>query len=129
MALMHGPGHVHAERDLLSDVRCFGTRTEGPPCPHSVARRAADREVRVIALRPEVAEVLRRPVTGTGGFQTLFRRMQAGLRGCILRVDSGTSTAWSRSPRDGGRLGGYQGRAEAVSPACSIGTPSSSLAG
>jgi hypothetical protein len=79
----------------------------------ALARRAADREVRVIALRPEVAEVLRRPVNGTGGFQTLFRRLQAGLKGCILRVDTrDLDRLVALASRR--RTGGYQGRAEAV---------------
>jgi hypothetical protein len=84
---------------------------------NSVARRAAEEpRLRVIALRPEAAALVRRPVTGQGGFQTLFRRIQAGLRGCILRVEERDLDRLVKlsTGAAGKRLGGYQARAEAV---------------
>lgn len=89
------------------------------PLGFAVARALAEAPppaVRQIALLPATATIVRRPVVGRGGFQTLFRRIQAGLSGTVLTVSQADIDALVRmaSGPAGRRLGGFQHRAKAL---------------
>lgn len=66
-----------------------------------------------VQLRPETAEMLRRPINGDGGFQRLMRRIQAGLAGTRLTVDGADLDALIRATR-GVDCGGFQRRAREI---------------
>lgn len=67
---------------------------------------------RVVLLRYLSVALLRRPVVGRGGFQSLLRRLQAGLRGRALTV---TDADLDRLVRYcAGPVGGFQRRLRAV---------------
>lgn len=89
------------------------------PLGFAVARALAEAPppvVRQIVLLPATAAIVRRPVVGRGGFQTLFRRIQGGLVGNVLTVAQADLDALVRlgSGAAGRRLGGYQHRAKAL---------------
>lgn len=79
--------------------------------PTTAQKRATDSPIRVLAIPPHVAAMVQKPITGRGGFQTLFRRIQAGLRGCILRLDERDLDRLV-GLASSGKTGGYQQRAE-----------------
>lgn len=66
-----------------------------------------------VLLRPETADMLRRPIRGDGGFQSLMRRIQLGLRGRELRVEDADLDALMRATR-GTKAGGFQRRARDI---------------
>lgn len=77
------------------------------------ARRATD--VRTVRLRAISLDLLQKPVTGKGGFQSLMRRLQQGLdlEGPTLTVTVGdvdTLIGYCQRPR----AGGFQRRLWAV---------------
>lgn len=67
----------------------------------------------VIPLTRREVAVLRRPVVGHGGYQSLLRRVQRGLRGHALSISSSDLDALVRAVAVDKR-GGFQRRAEAV---------------
>lgn len=66
-----------------------------------------------VLLRPETADMLRRPIRGDGGFQSLMRRIQLGLRGRMLLVEDADVDALLRATR-GKHIGGFQRRARDI---------------
>lgn len=69
--------------------------------------------LRVIPLAPQTAAMLARPINGRGGFQSLMRRIQGGLRGQQLTVDQADLDALVRHVR-GAHVGGFQRRAREI---------------
>lgn len=69
--------------------------------------------MKTILLRAESLELLGRPVVGRGGFQSLMRRLQAGLRGRVLTLSTKDLDALIRHC-SGRTLGGFQLRARAL---------------
>lgn len=69
--------------------------------------------VRRILLQPESVRLLVKRVVGRGGFQSLLRRLQAGLHGSVLTA---TVPDLERLVRHcgGARVGGFQRRARAI---------------
>lgn len=67
----------------------------------------------VIPLTRREAELVRRPVVGRGGYQSLLRRIQRGLRGRALSISSQDLDALVRAV-SGKKRGGFQQRAEAI---------------
>lgn len=70
----------------------------------------------VFILHPQTAELLARPIVGRGGFQSLLRRIQRGLDGVYLEVDTEDLNALVRAASRGGinRMGGFQQRVLAL---------------
>lgn len=66
-----------------------------------------------VLLRPDTAAMLVRPIRGDGGFQSLMRRIQLGLRGRQLDVDQADLDALIRATR-GPSIGGFQRRARDI---------------
>lgn len=62
-----------------------------------------------VKLSLERLEALSLPVNGQGGHQTLLRRLQLGIDGDMLTVDTETLEKLIRHERDYGR-GGFQSR-------------------
>lgn len=71
---------------------------------------AADHD---ILLTRREAELVRRPVVGKGGYQSLLRRIQRGLHGRSLAIASKDLDALVRAV-SGPKRGGFQMRAEAI---------------
>jgi hypothetical protein len=69
--------------------------------------------VKAFPLRPTTAQMLRRPIHGRGGFQSLMRRVQLGLRGRQLRVAEDDFNALIRAT-SGPTVGGFQLRARDI---------------
>lgn len=67
----------------------------------------------VIPLTRREAELVRRPVVGRGGYQSLLRRLQLGLHGHSLSISNQDLDALTRAVASK-RRGGFQQRAEAV---------------
>jgi hypothetical protein len=69
-----------------------------------------------LQLDPKTVELLRRPIRGRGGWQSLLRRIQGGLRGRELVVDPADIQALIRMSSRGGirRAGGFQTRVLAL---------------
>lgn len=66
-----------------------------------------------ISLTAREAALVRRPVVGRGGYQSLLRRIQRGLRGRQLAISSKDLDALVRAV-SGKKRGGFQQRAEAI---------------
>lgn len=69
--------------------------------------------MRVVRLHSDTAAMLRRPINGRGGFQSLMRRIQLGLRGRQLRVGQADLDALVRALKQP-HVGGFQRRARAI---------------
>lgn len=67
----------------------------------------------VIPLTRREAELVRRPVVGRGGYQSLLRRVQRGLHGCSLSISNHDLDALVRAVA-AKKQGGFQQRAEAI---------------
>lgn len=72
--------------------------------------------ITVAVLKPSTVAMWRRPIVGEGGWQTLFRRIQAGLDGSVLTAATADLDELVRmvSGGKGKHLGGYQYRAKAL---------------
>lgn len=64
---------------------------------------------RHVQLRPQTADMLAKPIKGHGGFQSLMRRIQQGLRGYQLTIDEADLNNLLQSTR-GRSVGGFQRR-------------------
>lgn len=69
--------------------------------------------MRTVPLRQETADMLRRPIKGRGGFQSLMRRIQNGLRGRQLRVEQADLDSLLRAA-SGPSVGGFQRRSRDI---------------
>jgi hypothetical protein len=69
--------------------------------------------LRQVKLHPQTAAMLRRPINGRGGFQSLMRRIQLGLQGRTLKVSQDDLDALIRAVSGPGK-GGFQQRARSI---------------
>lgn len=66
-----------------------------------------------VPLRPQTVAMLQRPIRGRGGFQSLMRRVQLGLRGRWLTVTREDIDGLVRAVK-GPSVGGFQRRARDI---------------
>lgn len=76
---------------------------------------ALRKEWRVVRVTPQTLELLQLRIVGRGGWQSLFRRIQAGLDGDVLTIAEADVSALVRlAVKDKRRRGGFQERAIAL---------------